>query len=541
MEEKSIHRKDIVVGLGVGVGVGLFVLVAVLLLLRPSPETEPTPGVTLTFETLPTVPSASESLVLPSPTSPAEPAPTATSPPQFVTYTVKSGDVLSVIAYNYKTTVDAIIAANNLQGDVIYPDQELLIPLDAAAVAQLTATPPTAVPVTGDHITYTVKARDTLSEIAQKYGVTVNEIMVANGLTSDMIRIGDTLLIPQKTPSAAATPATTTTPAGTTTPTPTTTPTTTSTPTPEAAAPWVPAILEGDLDAAYFVMRQTPRFTLHYALGTYPAQDFVGVETMVSRALAHLESSLQTTLTGTFDVYVAGSLFAAPDTALRGRSFPAARRYFFLHDGAGNPADQQYIAARELTYLFMWNVFGRPASVLLSEGAATYMGMSLIADSSHIPLDTFCAAYRQAGKLPRVSTNLSFKGRLVDLPNYYAAGCFVQYLITTYGPEKFGQLYSSGNYSGVYGKSLTALEKDWLAAIQAANVVVPFEPAALVAAVNAVDKAYTTLFGNFSGTPAQMAAYLAVDAARIALLEGDFAGVDQHLADFRRELGASPF
>ncbi len=529
LEEKSIHRKDIVVGLGVGLGVGLFVLIAVLLLLRPSPEPTPEPVMTLTFETLPTATWTPESLFLPSPTPPAEPSPTATSVTQFVTYTVKSGDVLSTIAYEFGISVDALVAANNLQGDVIYPDQELLIPLDENAVAQLTATPEAAATATGEQIVHKVLAGDTLGEIAQKYGVTVDEIKAANGLTSDTIRVGDSLIIPQKAPATTATPATTTTPMAT------------STPVTDTAEPWIPAILEGDLDTAYSVIRKNPRFTLHYALGTYPARDFLGVETMVARGLAHLESSLQATLTGTFDVYVAGSLFAAPDTALRGRSFSAARRSFFLHDGTGNPADQQYIAAHELTHLFTWNVFGRPISAMLSEGAATYMGMSLIADSDHIPMDTFCAAYHQAGKLPRVSANLRFEGHLLDLPNYYAAGCFAQYLIETYGPERFGQLYSSGDYSSVYGKSLTALEKDWIAEIEADDIDLPIDPATLVAAVDTVGKAYTTLFGNFSGTPAQMAAYVAVDAARIALLEGDFDGVEKHLADFRRELGISSF
>jgi LysM repeat protein len=43
------------------------------------------------------------------------------------TYTVKSGDSLSVIASKYKTTVDSLKRANNLKSDIIKPGQKLII------------------------------------------------------------------------------------------------------------------------------------------------------------------------------------------------------------------------------------------------------------------------------------------------------------------------------------------------------------------------------------------------------------------------------
>ncbi len=53
IEEKSVRRKDIIVGLGAGLGVGIFVLVSVLLLLRPNEEPDPTaPGDEEIFEGL---------------------------------------------------------------------------------------------------------------------------------------------------------------------------------------------------------------------------------------------------------------------------------------------------------------------------------------------------------------------------------------------------------------------------------------------------------------------------------------------------------
>ena len=48
------------------------------------------------------------------------------------------------------------------------------------------------------YIEYTVRVGDTLWELSRRYGTTVEAIRELNGLTSDMIYIGQTLLIPVK-------------------------------------------------------------------------------------------------------------------------------------------------------------------------------------------------------------------------------------------------------------------------------------------------------------------------------------------------------
>jgi hypothetical protein len=272
---------------------------------------------------------------------------------------------------------------------------------------------------------------------------------------------------------------------------------------------------------------------LHYRTGMYGVEDIDVVQVMVVRGMEHIETTFRATLPGTFDVYVAGSVFAAPNMMDRGLTFAEARQIFFLDDGTGTPEDQQYTLTRELMHLYAWNMFGPPTSTVLSEGLAVYVGMTSIADSDHIPLETFCAAYHQAGKLPRISRPLRFENYILDLQNYYATGCFVQYLVETHGMEKFRAVYRSGDYEGVYGAPLETLEEAWIAKIEADAVVVPFEPETLINAVAAVGRAYTTLFANFRGTAAQLTAYQTLDAARIALLDGDFATVDEKLAELR--------
>ena len=48
-------------------------------------------------------------------------------------------------------------------------------------------------------MTYTIKRGDTLYQIANKYGITVQELMKLNNLNSTLLTVGNTLLIPSRT------------------------------------------------------------------------------------------------------------------------------------------------------------------------------------------------------------------------------------------------------------------------------------------------------------------------------------------------------
>jgi LysM repeat protein len=69
---------------------------------------------------------------------------------------------------------------------------------------------PTAVPTTetAAETTHVVQAGETLFQIAQRYGVTVQDIAAANNLTNvNVLEVGQTLVIPGAGSSPAATPA----------------------------------------------------------------------------------------------------------------------------------------------------------------------------------------------------------------------------------------------------------------------------------------------------------------------------------------------
>lgn len=105
------------------------------------------------------------------------------------TYTVVAGDNLSRIAREYGVTVNALKSANNLSSNTIRVGQELTIPSPSAP------TQTTSVDAAGE--TYTVRSGDTLSGIASRHRVTVTDLKRLNSLTSDTIRVGQTLYVPE--------------------------------------------------------------------------------------------------------------------------------------------------------------------------------------------------------------------------------------------------------------------------------------------------------------------------------------------------------
>lgn len=101
----------------------------------------------------------------------------------FTEYVVRSGDTLWLLAQRFGTTVDAIMRLNGLTSDMLNIGQVLRIPSSSTA------------PI--PYFRYTVRSGDTLWLLAQRFGTTVNAIKNLNGLSSDLLNIGQVLLIPE--------------------------------------------------------------------------------------------------------------------------------------------------------------------------------------------------------------------------------------------------------------------------------------------------------------------------------------------------------
>lgn len=102
-------------------------------------------------------------------------------------YVVKSGDTLYSIALRYDTTPNAIINKNNLTSSVLTIGQQLIIPADPESTGEDDMT---------TNNTYVVQNGDSLYSISRMYGISVDDIKNANNLTSNILTIGQVLTIP---------------------------------------------------------------------------------------------------------------------------------------------------------------------------------------------------------------------------------------------------------------------------------------------------------------------------------------------------------
>ena len=112
------------------------------------------------------------------------------------THVVRPGETLFSIAQQYSVTVDDLVQANHLiSADLIVVGQKLRIPIRSEASQEVSSDPSPDV-----HI---VQAGETLSSIAAQYGVTIEEIARASGISvSDLLHVGQKLTIPKSAPSS---------------------------------------------------------------------------------------------------------------------------------------------------------------------------------------------------------------------------------------------------------------------------------------------------------------------------------------------------
>ncbi len=113
--------------------------------------------------------------------------------PEVSTYIVEKGDTLYGIANKFGTTVDIIKRLNNLTVNTLLPGQQILVPAtDKTPVEE----EPTIPPIEQPYIIYTVQKGDSLWKISQRYNVPVNDIIAFNNLSNINLKIGDELRIP---------------------------------------------------------------------------------------------------------------------------------------------------------------------------------------------------------------------------------------------------------------------------------------------------------------------------------------------------------
>ena len=128
-----------------------------------------------------------------------------------IVYRVQSGDYLGRIASRHRCTVAQIKRWNNLSSNNIRVGQRLVIyrggsaPASASSSKSSTSSkasssaPTVTVAANGEYLVYTVQSGDSFYSIAKNYpGISANDIMNFNGLSSSKIKPGMKIKIPKK-------------------------------------------------------------------------------------------------------------------------------------------------------------------------------------------------------------------------------------------------------------------------------------------------------------------------------------------------------
>jgi LysM repeat protein len=163
---------------------------------------------------VPTQTETATALATPTDTQLPTLAPSATEQVPF-DYTVAAGDTCGGIAVTFGVSVQSIIILNNLPSSCtpLSIGQKLKIPYPTATPAPLPTNTLQAVDATQaacQKVVVTVQENDSLSSIAANYAVPMQAIKDFNGLATDNVFIGQSLIVPLC--ARAATPGPTPTP-----------------------------------------------------------------------------------------------------------------------------------------------------------------------------------------------------------------------------------------------------------------------------------------------------------------------------------------
>ncbi|MEM7131913.1 MAG: LysM peptidoglycan-binding domain-containing protein [Chloroflexota bacterium] len=138
-----------------------------------------------------------QSLALPGVSSSGTQVSAASSSSNWTTYTVRSGDTLGSLAWQYQIGLAKLAEMNQISWNQrLYIGQQLRLPSTGAATP-VSSRPSASIGVVSANQTHTVRQGEHLGTIAAKYGTTVSAISRANGLLNPSVIVpGQELAIP---------------------------------------------------------------------------------------------------------------------------------------------------------------------------------------------------------------------------------------------------------------------------------------------------------------------------------------------------------
>lgn len=160
-----------------------------------------------------------------------------------------------------------------------------------------------------------------------------------------------------------------------------------------------------------------------------------------------------------------------PGCGLHGLAYTDIRTIQVFTCDALPPERAVSIMAHEIVHQLAQDRYGArhmQADLILSEGVATW-GAGTYWLGQYPDFRSFAAEQRRNGAYYPLATHYEGLGMGAMNTLYYEWASFVEFLLETYGRDKFDQLYVTGSnapgsadYRGVYGRDLAQLEQEWL-------------------------------------------------------------------------------
>ena len=402
---------------------------------------------------------------------------------------------------------------------------------------------------TPEVISHEVVAGDTLFGLAIEYGVTLEEIVAQNDLADiNSLMPGQILIIPIATNSG--TPLPTASPIDTNLASPPSGEETSQSETPFGSgigqtSDWGPSIISGDIEANYPLEQTTASgaFRIHYQPRTFADENVDWLMPAIDVIWGELESQLGGTLDQQVDLYLAGTLFSINPT-LQGYTQSGFYRTFILVDGANDRGEAEYMLAHELAHILSTYTLGPPYAPMIHEGLALYLPQKVLTQNTgYLSYQEICAlafqtpSFKSASELDELAYSATgFGGHIRTFFNYNLSGCFVGYLIETYGLDQLNQVYDTGDYASVYGRTLAELDAEWQASLS--GVQISIDPLQFRDLVDEVAQAYDVYVARSpNGAHANWDAYLHLNQARLAVNRGQLEQARNELSTFHSLMG----
>ncbi|NNJ09332.1 hypothetical protein EKD04_003220 [Chloroflexales bacterium ZM16-3] len=202
------------------------------------------------------------------------------------------------------------------------------------------------------------------------------------------------------------------------------------------------------------------------AEGLFPASEKDALAADIGQALAYVSQRFGSGPTGRISAYIG----LEPSCGIHGIAYTVERSVQVFTCPSLPRARAVNIIAHEFVHQLAQDRYGDrhlQADLILLEGVATW-GAGDYWLGGEPSFAAFVRPWAAAGSTLPLAT--SYVGRPIGDMNtlYYEWASFVEFLIKTYGRERFDALYVSGHsepgsadYLGVYGKRLDQLEAEW--------------------------------------------------------------------------------